>query len=361
MSKFTFSDLFCGVGMNSVAFCLAGLEPVFASDIDPSAREVYGDNLGLEPSGDMALVDPRIVPGHDVCVASPPCQPHSTAGERKGLDDGRSGTLYSLLRFVAAKRPRVVVVENVGEMGGGAAFRLLRNGFRGLRYRVSWRKLKASEAGAAQTRERLFVVASLGKKTFDFDALEPGTPGRIVDFLDQEVDEGWLAAAEYETWPKPRVVPPCFMVVGHRVATMRDPRGDPTLPTNHYQYNLIYSSEGLGPTLTTKTNTLFLVEIGVRVRRITLDESRRLMGLPDGFRLGNRNVHETMRLLGNGVYVPLVRRLAEEVVRQLLDGMTPARLGRVRGATPAAPGDAGSGGSRGIGPRRPSSPHPTGR
>lgn len=82
MSQFTFSDLFSGVGMNSVAFRQAGLEPVFASDIDPAAREVYGDNMRLIPAGDLALVDPREIPGHDVCVASPPCQPHSTAGGR---------------------------------------------------------------------------------------------------------------------------------------------------------------------------------------------------------------------------------------------------------------------------------------
>jgi DNA (cytosine-5)-methyltransferase 1 len=335
MIRFTFSDCFSGIGMNSVAFRQAGLEPVFAADIDPAAREVYEDNLGLKPEGDLALVDPREVPDHDVCVASPPCQPHSQAGERKGLEDGRSDTFYSLLRLVARKRPRVLIVENVAPLAkpGNAAFRLLVDTLRGLRYRLSWRCLAASDFGAAQHRERLFVVASRGRR-FDFDALETGTPGRIIDFLDPDVDGGWLEPHEYELLATPRVLPSGGLYAGHRHATLRVPGGDPKSPGTHYEYNWVYSSEGIGPTLTTSTNTLFLVEVRDRVRRITLDECRRLMGLPNGFRLGNRGVDEAMRLLGNGVYVPLVRRLAEEVVRQLLDGRPPARKGKVRSWRP---------------------------
>lgn len=342
MSKYTFSDICCGIGGNSVAFRQAGLEPVFACDIDQAAREVYADNLRLAAEGDLALVDPRAVPGHDVCVASPPCQPFSTAGERKGTDDARTGTLYSLLRFVAAKRPRVVVVENVAEMATGAAFRLLRNGLRGLGYRLSWKVLKASEAGAAQTRERLFVVASLGRKKFDFAALEPGTPGSIVDFLDLDVDGGWLEPHEYELLPTPRVQPSGMIFAGHmKGPKQREPAGDPALAWTHEGWRQIHAAEGVGPTLTTKTNTMFLVLVGGRVRRITLGECRRLMGLPDWFRLGHYGVTESMRLLGNGVYVPLVRRLAGEIVRQLLDGTTPARPDRVRRPRAERPGQDG--------------------
>lgn len=318
MSKLTFSDVCCGIGGNSVAFRQAGLELVFACDVCPAAREVYEDNLSLAPAGDVALVDPREVPDHDVCVASVPCQPHSVAGRRKGLEDGRSGTLYSVLRFVSLKRPGAVVIENVAAMARprNAAFRLLRNGLRGLGYRMSWKVLKASDFGAAQTRERLFVVASRGKR-FDFDDLEVDSPGRIIDFLDPGVHSGWLEPHEYELLDAPHVLPSGVLYAGHRRATPRHPAGDPKCPVTHYEYNWVYGSEGVGPTLTTSTNTLFLVGIGDRVRRITPNECRRLMGLPDEFRLGDRGVDETMRLLGNGVYVPLVRGLARQVAVQL--------------------------------------------
>jgi DNA (cytosine-5)-methyltransferase 1 len=332
MKKFTFSDLFSGIGMNSVAFRQAGLEPVFASDIDPAAREVYQDNLGLAPAGDLALVDPGDVPDHDVCVASPPCQPYATPGERKGLQDGRSGTLYPLLRFVSHRRPRVVVVENVAPLAtpGNPAFRLLRNMLRGLGYRLSWKVLKASDFGAGQTRERLFVVASLGRR-FDFAALEPGTPGRIIDFLDPNVDEGWLGPDEYELLETPRIQQSGVAFAGYmHGSTRRKPDGDPALAWTHECWRQIHAAGGMGPTLTAHSNSRYLVLVGGRVRRVTLDECRRLMGLPDGFRLGGRGVEETMRLLGNGVFVPLVRRLAEEVVRQLLDGKAPVGPGRVR-------------------------------
>lgn len=319
MSKPRVADLFSGVGMNSVAFRQAGCEPVFASDICPVAREVYRDNLGLVPAGDLALVNPRAVPDHDVCVASPPCQPQSDAGMRKGLEDGRSDVLYPLFRFLAHKRPRAVVVENVAPMArrGNPAFRLVRNVLRGLGYRLSWEVLRASDFGAAQNRARLFVVGSLGTP-FDFGRLEKRTPGRIIDFLDPAMDQGWLDPAGYELLATPQVLPSGVLYAGFRRAARRVPDGDLRCPRTHYEYNWVYASGGVGPTLTTSTNTLFLAEVLGRVRRVTLDECRRLMGLPDDFRLGDRGVDETMRLLGNGVYVPLVAELTRQVVVQLL-------------------------------------------
>ena len=126
MSTFTFSELFAGVGGLRMAGVKAGGTCVFASEIDRACREVYEANHGEVPSGDLALADPRRVPPHDLCLASPPCTPFSQSGHRDGLADGRSGVLYSLFRFLAGRRPRAALIENVRGLetnGGGRTLR----------------------------------------------------------------------------------------------------------------------------------------------------------------------------------------------------------------------------------------------
>jgi DNA (cytosine-5)-methyltransferase 1 len=48
-----FVDLFCGIGGFRVALEKRGLECVFSCDIDPHVQEVYKQNFGDKPSGDI--------------------------------------------------------------------------------------------------------------------------------------------------------------------------------------------------------------------------------------------------------------------------------------------------------------------
>jgi len=64
---------------------------------------------------DVTTLSGRDLPEHDMLWAGFPCQPFSMQGLRQGLDDedGRGLIILHIVRLVAAKMPRVVVLENV--------------------------------------------------------------------------------------------------------------------------------------------------------------------------------------------------------------------------------------------------------
>ena len=327
------ADLCCGIGGFTQAGKATGFAPVFAADIDPVARRVYEANHGLRPAGDLAGVDPAAVPDHDLLAAGTPCQPHSLNGSHGGLDDTRSHVVIHVLKVLRHKRPAAVLLENVAPLAtqdDGGPLRLILGGLRGLGYRVSWRVLRATSFGAAQTRARLFVVGSLTGK-FDFDGIEATGPGRITDFLDHKVDAGWLPPDRYTLLPEPLVTKSGVRFAGYlKDGRRKKPEGDPGRPWTHDGYWQIHDAEGIGQTITTRTNSRYLVRTGGRVRRITPAEVQRFMGFPAGFCIdaGTSGMH---RLLGNSLYVPCVTAVLRAVAAQVFGVEKPdARRGADR-------------------------------
>ena len=92
MSKFTFIDLFAGIGGFHIAMSNLGGECVFASEWDDDCRKTYTANYQKDSPkiftngvpndnfvGDITKVDPNSIPDHDVLCAGFPCQPFSQA------------------------------------------------------------------------------------------------------------------------------------------------------------------------------------------------------------------------------------------------------------------------------------------
>jgi DNA (cytosine-5)-methyltransferase 1 len=77
---------------------------------------------------------------------------------------------------------------------------------------------------------------------------------------------------------------------------------------------------------------------GIRTRALTPREAARLMGLPDGYKLPRRR-EDALRLLGDGVAVPVVRHLAATLLEPMLtavpEAAVQARRPGIKGATRA--------------------------
>lgn len=162
--KFTFIDLFCGIGGFHLALSSLGGKCVFACDIDESCRKVYKDNFGIEPVGDITKIDERDMPNHDVLCAGFPCQSFSKAGARLGLEDTRGTLFFDIVRIIKECRPKYLILENVRNLighDGGNTWRVISDSLDGLGYIFQNPPIIFSPhlLGIPQFRERVIILA----------------------------------------------------------------------------------------------------------------------------------------------------------------------------------------------------------
>lgn len=108
-------DLCSGIGGFSLAFESEGFETVGFAEVDPYCSQVLEKNWPSVPNyGDVKEIanDPTTLPEFDILTAGYPCQPFSSAGQRKGADDSRH-LWPDIRRIVQARRPTWCVFENV--------------------------------------------------------------------------------------------------------------------------------------------------------------------------------------------------------------------------------------------------------
>ncbi|MDR1023987.1 MAG: DNA cytosine methyltransferase [Prevotellaceae bacterium] len=161
--KFKFIDLFCGLGGFHVALSRLGGTCVFASDIDPNCRQVYKDNFGLEPHGDITKVNEKDIPAHDVLCAGFPCQAFSKAGKREGMTDPRGTLFFDIIRIVQLHKPAYLMLENVRNLVGhdeGNTWRVVKEHLHALGYVFPDEPIIFSPhlLGIPQFRERVFIL-----------------------------------------------------------------------------------------------------------------------------------------------------------------------------------------------------------
>ena len=140
---------------------------VWSNDIDRHACAVYRKNFGEAElyEGDCRSVDPGSLPSFDLLTGGFPCQPFSVAGRRKGTSDPRGTLFWEICRVLEAKRPKVVLLENVPgllSIEGGNTFAQIILALGGLGYAVEWQVLDSQHFGVPQHRERVFIVGHLG-------------------------------------------------------------------------------------------------------------------------------------------------------------------------------------------------------
>ncbi len=171
--SFTFIDLFAGIGGFHGALSPMGGECLWASEFDPAAAKIYETNWGLRPEGDIVpLTDPVVsnsLPPHDVLTAGFPCQPFSKSGKQKGFKDTTRGTLFfNICQILEARKPSVILLENVRNLAGPRqleTWKTIVHELRELGYKVSDiptvfspHLLPVDRGGAPQVRERVFIV-----------------------------------------------------------------------------------------------------------------------------------------------------------------------------------------------------------
>jgi DNA (cytosine-5)-methyltransferase 1 len=169
--RFSFVDLFAGIGGFRKGFEAVGGGCVFTSEWDRYAQKTYRANFGdHEVRDDITKIDAAEIPDHDILVAGFPCQPFSIAGVSKKNSLGRKhgfecetqGTLFfDIERIIREKQPKAFLLENVKNLTShdhGQTFQVIMRTLRDkLGYTVSPRIVDA-RSFVPQHRERIFLV-----------------------------------------------------------------------------------------------------------------------------------------------------------------------------------------------------------
>lgn len=144
-------------GLDMAVEAFYGAETAFMCDIDKYASIVIKERWGVPNLGDMKQVDWSNVEPVDILTAGYPCQPFSTAGQRKGSADERHLWPY-IKEIISHLQPSRVILENVrGHLTLG--FKEVLQDLTEIGYDARWAIVRASDVGAPHQRSRLFAIA----------------------------------------------------------------------------------------------------------------------------------------------------------------------------------------------------------
>jgi len=167
-------DLFAGCGGLSLGLTRAGFNVVAANEIDQWAADTHRYN---NPNVELIQSDIRDIKTEylkekffdhiDLIAGGPPCQGFSISGKRQyGLVKEQNSLVEEYMRVVAAVRPKIALLENVGGFRtgqikpGNSVMSYLNEEFATLGYKVSFKILQAADFGVPSLRTRIFVIAS---------------------------------------------------------------------------------------------------------------------------------------------------------------------------------------------------------
>ena len=132
--ELTMGSLFSGSGGFELASLIAGIRPVWASEVEPYPIRVTTRRMPwLRHLGDIHDIRGGEIEPVDIITGGSPCQDVSIAGKRTGLEGARSGLFFEMIRVIREMRektdgryPRYIIWENVPgafSTSGGEDFR----------------------------------------------------------------------------------------------------------------------------------------------------------------------------------------------------------------------------------------------
>jgi len=320
-----FIDLFAGIGAFHLALKAVGADCVFASEIDECAADVYEQNHGLRPAGDITKIAETDIPAHDILCAGFPCQAFSIGGRKLGFEDTRGTLFFEIVRIAKHHKPRVMFLENVRNLeahDGGRTFAMMRQCLLDLGYCVHSKVLDASDYGSPQKRERIFIVALRDDIKLEHRFSWPWktvVQYCVEDMLDLDIvkpmSQEFIPEKDFD---------------GRKNRIARVGRFG-----NGGQGYRVYDPRGLGTTLCSGgggggANTGVYVVNG-EPRTLTARECARVSGFPEDFILHPRE-RQAIRQFGNSIVVSVLRAIIGSTAHQVYEFYRLQRLSGVEEA-----------------------------
>lgn len=303
--KFTFIDLFAGIGGIRLGFESVGGKCVFSSEIDEEACRTYQANFGEHPSGDITKIDAKDIPDFDILLGGFPCQAFSIIGKKEGFENETCGTLFfEIERILKEKNPKAFMLENVRNLVAhdkGNTFKVIRTHLEALGYSVYAKVLNAFDYGVPQKRERIIIVGFKDNVFFTFPEPIPSEQRKTLnDILETDVDDKYYVKNKIRE---------------SRLMRLKDP---------NYPKPYI-SHENMAGSITPHPYSSCL-RAGASANYILINDERRpteremlrIQGFPDDFKIVVSYGH-VKHQTGNSVAVPVIKAVAQQMIKALYE------------------------------------------
>jgi len=321
--KFTFIDLFAGIGGFRLAMQGLGGKCVFTSEWDKNAKITYLKNYGEVPFGDITnpIIKAFIPKQFDLLCAGFPCQAFSIAGKRGGFEDTRGTLFFDVAEIIRTRNPKVIFLENVKGLRNhdqGKTLATILNVLReDLGYDVPEPQIvNAKDFGVPQNRERIYIVGF--KKELNVSSFQYPVP------FEEKVVFGDIKEED--------VVPTRFYLSQRYLTTLYNHRARHEGKGNGFGFQIINDNEianaivvgGMGrernlvhdDRIVDYTATTHIKgEVNREgIRKMTPREWARLQGFPEEFKIEVSD-SSAYKQFGNSVAVPAIKATGEKLLQ----------------------------------------------
>lgn len=316
--KFTFIDLFAGIGGFRIAMQRNQGECIFSSEWDKMAQKTYYANFGEIPFGDITKPETKkwIPEKFDIICGGFPCQPFSIAGVSKknslgrkhGFEDEKQGNLFfHIAEIIESHRPKAFFLENVKNLVShdkGNTFKIIKETLVDLGYSFHFKVLNGKHF-VPQNRERTFMVGFdknifHGNEKFEFPEL-PELSKRVKDILENKVE-------------------PKYTLTDHLWKYLQAYSAKHKEKGNGFGFGLV-DLNGTTRTMSARYykdgSEILIPQKNKNPRRLSMREAARLQGYPDHFIVDAVSMNQGYKQFGNSVVVPLIEAIGERIVETL--------------------------------------------
>jgi DNA (cytosine-5)-methyltransferase 1 len=283
----------------------------WSNEINKYASKIYRKNFGTKElvQEDIRKIKTKDIPKADMLVGGFPCQSFSLAGKRKGFNDVRGTLFYEIARIAKAKKPKILLLENVKgllSVQNGYCFYRIISILDELGYDLEWQVLNSKYFGVPQNRERVFIIGHL-RGTCKSQIFLKHDPKQIAN--DRGCETKWQITPTISTKQdrgSPQLIEEVTPIITPQRMNKR--QHGRRMKKNSLDFYTLTSSDKHGIVLGTKHP---------KIRFLTPLECERLQAFPDNWTKGLTDI-QRYKCLGNAVTVNVIEFLGYQIAQNIL-------------------------------------------
>ena len=308
-------DLFCGLGAFHTAFNRNNLLQddikytcVLACDINEKVVNIYEENYGMKPKGDINKINIDTMPDFDILCAGFPCQPFSIAGNQKGFQDETRGNLfYKILEIIDKKQPATLMLENVKNLHTihkGETFKLIKTELERRGYNVSYKVIDSRYYNSPQSRHRIYIICNKDT-SYTFRKIEnPIVP--VSTIIDDDI-------IDFFDYTKKYTLEECTGsgMMKSKLVNKKSGKGG-------RQGERIYDITKCGPTICASSGGLGvktgLYDFDGGIRTLSVKETLKMFGFDETYKYDSlSNKKDMLFYLGNSIVINVLEELIKDL------------------------------------------------